>query len=271
VTTRVALGISYDGSGFHGWQYQNRGTPTVQQAVELALSNIADHPVQVICAGRTDSGVHATGQVVHFDTTADRPDKAWVFGANAHLPDTISVNWCRNVDDSFHARFVATARRYLYVIYNSNIRSGLFANNVSRERRALDAESMHRAAQHLLGENDFSSFRAASCQSKTAMRDVHHIRVLRTDDLVTIDVQANAFLQHMVRNIAGVLMDIGARAQPETWSRELLALRDRTLGGVTADPAGLYMIDVLYDTSYGLPAGPHLPHFLSVLGERGAS
>ncbi|MFT5209612.1 MAG: tRNA pseudouridine38-40 synthase [Flavobacterium sp.] len=261
-----ALGVSYCGADFHGWQYQNESLPTVQAELERALSEVAAEPIRVTCAGRTDSGVHATNQVVNFQTAAKRPLKAWVMGTNANLPDTISVNWSREVSDEFNARHSARARRYLYLINNNSVRSALFPKMLTREHRDLDVSSMHSAAQFLLGENDFTSFRAAHCQSKTAMRNIHHLNVRKVGDLIVIDVQANAFLLHMVRNIAGVLMDIGAGKKEIEWMSELLSLKDRSCGSVTGSPKGLYLVEVTYPDHKQIPAGPSLPHLLSVLG-----
>jgi tRNA pseudouridine38-40 synthase len=260
--SRTALGISYTGTAFHGWQAQRQG-PTVQQTLEAALSKIADHEVRVICAGRTDTGVHATHQIVHFDSAAIRPEKAWVLGTNAHLPDTVAVSWSRTVDDSFSARFSATARRYIYAIHNTTVRPALAAGLFTREHRPLDADAMHAAAQALVGEHDFSAYRASKCQSRTPMRNIHEISVYRRNDVVFINIAANAFLHHMVRNIAGVLMDIGAGERPADWSAELLAGRDRTVGAMTAAPHGLYLVNVVYPSQHGLPAGPTLPHFFN--------
>lgn len=263
--TRIALGLGYTGSQFHGWQFQKDSLPTVQQAFENALSRVADQPVRVTCAGRTDSGVHATQQVVHFDTTAVRADKAWVLGVNAHLPDSVAVSWSRQVPDEFDARFSATARHYLYCIYNHPVRPGVGPGLFTREHRPLAADAMHAAAQALCGENDFTSYRAAKCQSNTPMRNVHAVSVHRAGDLVLISITANAFLHHMVRNIAGVLLDIGAGEKAIDWAGELLAARDRNLGSVTAAPDGLYLVDVHYPKQFGIPAGPCLPHFFAHL------
>lgn len=257
-----ALGIAYQGTCYHGWQYQGESTPTVQKSLQNALSVVADEPILVTCAGRTDTGVHATKQIVHLQTMKDRPERAWVKGTNAHLPDDISVNWCKAVPLDFNARHSATARRYVYVVYTNPVRSALFSDLYTRDPRQLDAAAMHEAAQFLLGENDFSSFRASSCQSLTAMRNIHHLQVHRANDLIVIDIKANAFLHHMVRNIAGVLLDIGAGRHQPAWAGELLSLRDRTKGGVTAPPNGLFLVDVLYPGVPEIPSGAALPHFL---------
>lgn len=265
LSSTIALGISYQGSGFHGWQYQGETIPTIQFSLEHALSIVADTPVRVTCAGRTDAGVHATQQVIQFQTEAIRPLKAWVMGTNAHLPDTISITWSREVAAEFDARFSATARRYFYLIVSDRIRSGLFPDMYTRDPRHIDPARMHDAGQYLLGEHDFSSFRAANCQSKTPVRNIHHLNVSRRGEVVVIDVQANAFLHHMVRNLAGVLMDIGAGEKPISWLGDLLALRDRTRAGITAAAHGLYLVDVSYPDYPEIPTGPVLPHILSLL------
>ncbi len=250
---RIALGIEYDGSGFCGWQVQD-GTRTVQGCVEHALARVADHALRVVCAGRTDTGVHALGQVVHFDTTAQRPQHAWVLGANANLPPDVSVRWARSVPSEFHARFGALRRHYRYVIYNHRVRPALGEGRVSWDYRPLEVALMNKAAAFLIGEHDFSSYRAYACQAKTPTRTVYRLEVVRRGDYVVLDIEANAFLHHMVRNIAGVLMAIGAGERPPAWSREVLELRDRKLGGVTAPPGGLYFMRVYYPQSFGLPA-----------------
>jgi tRNA pseudouridine38-40 synthase len=263
--SRIALGLSYNGAQYHGWQYQQRGIATVQESLQAALSRVANHPVKVTCAGRTDSGVHASSQIVHFDSDSIRKLKAWVMGTNALLPDTISVNWAHEVSSNFDARHSATSRRYLYLIVNRQVRSALMPELITREHRPLDASLMNEAAQFLLGENDFTSFRASNCQSKTAMRNIQCIEVKRLGDLVMIDVAANAFLHHMVRNITGVLLDIGSGEQPPSWTKDLLDLKDRTKASVTAPPNGLYLIQVSYPEHHGLPVGVQLPHLFANL------
>ncbi len=252
---RVAVGIEYDGSGFNGWQFQNNGI-SVQEKVEHALSFVADHPVRVVCAGRTDTGVHALAQVVHFDTTAQRSERSWVFGANANLPKSVALTWAREVDETFHARFSAKARRYRYVICNRSVRPTFLAYRVTWDHRPLDVEYMAQAAACLVGEHDFSAYRASECQAKSPVRMVQYVNVSRKDELVFIDIQANAFLHHMVRNIAGVLMAIGAGEQSISWSQQVLESRERALGGVTAPPYGLYLVDVEYATEFDLPKNP---------------
>lgn len=250
---RIALGLEYDGSAFSGWQSQAHARG-VQSAVEAALSQVANHPVEVIAAGRTDAGVHAAMQVVHFDTTSTRTERGWTLGANTHLPAQVSTLWARAVPDAFHARYSALARRYRYVILNRTPRPALAAHRVSWVRDPLDAARMQRAAQDLIGEHDFSSFRAAECQARTPMRRMHEIVVERRGELVIVSVLANAFLHHMVRNIAGVLIAIGAGERPEGWAGEVLAARDRTKGGITAPAAGLYLAGVRYSPGLELPS-----------------
>jgi len=250
---RIALGIEYDGSDFAGWQSQEGGLRTVQGSVEQALSTVADRPVRAVCAGRTDAGVHATAQVVHFDTDAERSLRAWQYGANANLPKGVSVQWVRVMDDAFHARFSAVRRRYRYVILNREVRPTFLAWRVAWEYRPLDAVRMQEAAQYLIGEHDFSAYRAVACQAKSPVRSLYQLIVTRDRDLVFLDLEANAFLHHMVRNIAGVLMDVGAGKRPPVWAREVLETRDRTLGGITAPPHGLYLTGVDYPAHFALP------------------
>ena len=260
---RVALGIEYNGRGFNGWQAQKSPhTKTVQQTLEQALSEVADHPVTLVCAGRTDAGVHATGQVVHFDHRHERTEGAWIHGGNALLPPEVSVRWAKQVPADFHARFSATARRYRYVIYNHAVKPAILNGQVTHHYQPLDAERMHAAGQLLLGEQDFSAYRGSACQSTTPMRHVSEISVRRQWDFVTLDIQANAFLLHMVRNIAGVLMEIGEGRKPVAWAGEVLAGRDRRQGGVTALPNGLYLVKVFYPAAFNLPEVAASPGFL---------
>lgn len=258
---KIALGIEYDGSHYFGWQRQE-SVESVQQKLEEALSIVANSPVEVFCAGRTDSGVHGTGQVVHFETEAKRPLQAWCFGANAHLPDDIAVKWAVEVPEDFHARFSATARRYRYIIFNRKLRSAILPKGVSHYHVDLDHEKMHEAGQYLLGENDFSSFRAAKCQSHTPWRNIHHLNVSRLGTYIIVDIQANAFVHHMVRNIVGSLIEVGQGNQPPEWIKWLLEQKDRTLAAPTAKAEGLYLVDVHYPEHFGLPKGELGPLFL---------
>ena len=253
--SRIVLGIEYDGSAFFGWQHQS-ARRTVQDELEKALSKVANEPVTVICAGRTDAGVHAFEQVVHFDTRSERLMHAWLMGGNSYLPEDVRILWAHPATGDFHARYSAIARFYRYIILNRPMKSALLRRQVTWCYYPLDEAKMHRAAQHLIGDHDFSSFRAQGCQSKSPRRIMHFIDVYREQDKVVIDISANAFLHHMVRNIAGVLMEIGTGKQPVDWSRQLLAVRDREQGGVTAPPHGLYLGGVYYPEHYGIARHP---------------
>lgn len=250
---RIALGIEYDGAAFNGWQTQahRRG---VQDAVESALAQVAGASVATICAGRTDSGVHALDQVVHFDTSAARPLTAWVRGVNRFLPTSIAVQWARPVSDEFHARYGARRRRYDYWILNTPSRSPLAHARAGWVFRPLDEGAMRGAAMHLIGRHDFTSFRSAECQAATPVREVEALNVERTGSLIRISVTANAFLHHMVRNIVGALVYVGAGRQPHSWTKQILRARDRAAGAPTFAAAGLYLARVEYDPAFGLPA-----------------
>ncbi|MBS1209610.1 MAG: pseudouridine synthase [Proteobacteria bacterium] len=249
---RLALGVEYCGTGFEGWQAQTHGR-TVQNVLETAIGRIAAEPVAVVCAGRTDTGVHAAVQVAHFDTSAIRPATAWVRGVNAHLPDGVAVNWASEVDDSFHARFSATARRYRYVLLNRPVRSALLNGRVGWFHAPLDVEQMSQAAALLEGVHDFSAFRAAGCQAKSPVRDLRLAQVQRKGEWIVFDFEANAFLHHMIRNLVGALVYIGKGAYPPEWMGELLQLRDRRLSPPTFSPHGLYLAGVEYPDNWNLP------------------
>jgi len=253
MATRFALGIEYDGSRFLGWQTQPGGG-TVQDALEAALSGIANAPVAVTCAGRTDRGVHARGQVVHFDTDAERPDSAWVRGVNALLPEAVAVLWARRVGADFHARYAAVSRSYRYILLNRPVRPALAARHAGWYHAPLDVEAMRAAAAPLLGEHDFSAFRSAECQAKSPLRTLHAIGIERTGDRLDFALRANAWLQHMVRNIVGTLVYIGAGRQPPLWAKKLLDSRDRALAAPTFAAEGLYLEEVEYDPHWNLPA-----------------
>jgi tRNA pseudouridine38-40 synthase len=252
---RIALGIEYDGSAYSGWQLQAHA-PSVQAELERALAGIAGHEVSLTAAGRTDAGVHALMQVAHFDTTVARPEHAWSLGGTAASSDDVTVLWAREVPGQFHARHSALSRTYVYRILNRRMRPALERRRVCWVRRPLDAARMHRAAQCLLGELDFSSFRAAECQSSTPMRCVFDIGVERHGEVVEITVRANAFLHHMVRNFAGSLLLVGGGDRPEAWLAEVLEARDRTRAGPTAPPQGLYFAGPEYPAGFGLPCAP---------------
>ena len=257
---RVACGVEYDGSAYNGWQSQpHPGTRTVQTAIEDALAGVAGRPVRVHCAGRTDTGVHATGQVIHFDPGVARSPKSWVMGGNAALAPDIRLHWAQSVNADFHARFSARSRRYVYAVANTPVRPALMRDHVTWYRYPLDAGLMHAEARCLLGELDFSAFRAAGCQSPSPMRCVHALDVSRRGDLVLLEIEANAFLHHMVRNIAGSLLAVGSGRKPPGWLAALLASRDRRQAADTAPASGLYLVAVDYPDSLGLPRSPGLP------------
>lgn len=257
---RYAIGLEYDGSGFFGWQTQ-RQEPTVQSCTEAALGRIADHEVHLYCSGRTDTGVHAVCQVAHFDTDAVRAPRSWILGTNSHLPRTISLLWIREVDAAFHARFSAFARTYRYRIINRWVRPALEATRGAWCHHGLEENLMQQAAAFLIGTHDFSAFRAVACQARHPVREILAIDVVRKQDEILIEITANAFLYHMVRNIAGCLMLIGQKKRPVEWMGEVLESRDRTKCGPTAPAEGLYLLGARYPEEYGLP-GIGADHFL---------
>lgn len=261
---RVALCIEYDGGAFHGWQTQPDGR-TVQDALEKALSEIAGQPISVSCAGRTDTGVHATAQVAHFDCPAERPLSAWVRGANTLLPDAVAVRWAHPVPDDFHARFSARGRRYRYVLVNRPQRPALAYGRVGWYHATLDIAAMQKAASFLLGERDFSAFRAAECQAKSPVKALREARVRAVGDYVLFDFEATAFLHHMVRNMVGSLVYVGNGKHPPAWIDELLAERDRKRAAPTFAPDGLYLSGVSYEAHWNLPAQP-APVFEEFIG-----
>lgn len=249
---KIALCVEYIGTQYCGWQRQ-RHCGSVQEKVEQALSSIAAHNVDVHCAGRTDTGVHAIGQVVHFATPVIRPNKAWVQGVNTQLPDDIRIRWAQEVGDEFHARFSAIARQYRYVIYNRSVHSAVLNGRVTWVSQFLDEALMNEAAQQLLGEHDFSAFRASACQASHARRELQSISVSRKGHMIFIDIQANAFLHHMVRNIAGTLIEVGKKNQPVAWVKSLLLSQDRTLAAATAPACGLYFVNAMYSENLLIP------------------
>jgi len=242
---RIALGISYQGTAYHGWQTQT-GLQTIQCRLEAAAAKVADQAITITCAGRTDKGVHASGQVAHFDTTAMRSPMAWLRGINSYLPQDIRINWVQEVTDNFHARFSAIARRYCYIIDNHPLASALWHAHTTHCYYPLNETHMQSAANYLVGKHDFSSFRALSCQSKSAIRHIYTLKVSRQTDRIIIDITANAFLHHMVRNIVGLLIAIGSGKQKTIWAKEVLLVKDRSKAAVTAKPNGLYLAEVLY-------------------------
>ncbi|NOT12886.1 MAG: tRNA pseudouridine(38-40) synthase TruA [Methylococcaceae bacterium] len=252
---RIILGVEYNGSRFCGWQWQP-SKRSIQQTLEKALSKVANQPVVVICAGRTDAGVHALEQVVHFDVDVERELYAWMLGGNSNLPDDVRIIWAKEAVGDFHARYSAIARFYRYTILNRPAKSALLHKQVTWCYPQLDAEKMHQAAQFLIGEHDFSSFRAQGCQSKSPFRIMHFIDVYRNGETIVMDISANAFLHHMVRNIAGVLMEIGMGKQSIDWTQSLLMIKNRALAGITAPADGLYLGAVYYPDSFGLVKHP---------------
>jgi tRNA pseudouridine38-40 synthase len=249
---RLALGIEYDGTDFSGWQRLSHGR-TVQAALESELTFVAAEAIEVTCAGRTDAGVHARCQVVHFDTSAERSVRSWALGANSRLPGSVAVLWATPVAADFHARYSAVARRYRYAILNRPVRAALDARRVAWERLPLDAAAMHAAAQALIGEHDFSAFRAVSCQARSARRNVVELAVARNGEYIEIEIEANAFLHHMVRNVVGSLLMVGRGEQSIAWIGELLRGGDRTVAGPTAPPQGLTFLGPRYPARFELP------------------
>lgn len=250
---RVAAVVEYDGSDFAGWQSQSHAA-SIQDAVQQALGFVAGHAVEVSCAGRTDSGVHALAQVVHFDTGAVRTPREWVLGANTRLPPTIALQWAGEVAADFHARHSALRREYRYCILSRSSRSALQRQRATWIHRGIDLQAMQSAADVLLGEHDFSAFRAAECQSKTPVRRIESLRLSRSGDYVWAGVVANAFLHHMVRNIVGTLLNVQSAADPAAAMRAILESRDRRRAGMTAPPEGLYLWHISYAERHGIPA-----------------
>ena len=258
---RYALGIEYDGKNYCGWQRQNN-VITVQEKLEQALSKIANETIEVVCAGRTDTGVNATNQVIHFDTRSVRKDVGWTLGVNTHLPSDIAVTWVKKVDDDFHARFSATARHYRYIIYNNPMRSAILSHGISHCHFPLDEKLMQQGAEHLLGRHDFTSFRTVHCQSHSAVRTIEHCNVTRQAKYIIVDIKANAFLHHMVRNVVGSLMRVGQAQETTSWVKDVLEAKNRCVAGVTAPPEGLYFVGVEYPDKFLIPKMPMGPLFL---------
>lgn len=250
---RVAMGVEYDGHSFHGWQRQHHAI-SVQETLETALSQVAAEPIKIVAAGRTDAGVHATQQVIHFESSANRSERAWVLGTNTALKKPVRILWARPVPSHFSARWSALSRRYRYMVYNHPIRPSLFRTMAGWYYRKLDVQKMRTAAAHWIGDHDFSSFRASECQSKTPVRHIKEITLQQLDEhWISIEFEANAFLHHMVRNMMGVLWKIGAGDASTDWAKEVLLARDRRMAGITAPPYGLYLIAVRYPEEFALP------------------
>ena len=252
---RVALGLAYDGAGWHGWQTQPGGR-TVQDTVERALQSFLNEPVNTICAGRTDTGVHALEQVLHLDTTVQRRAESWVRGVNAFLPPSIRIQWACEVADDFHARYSAMARSYFYVLRSSRVATPILHGKVGWTHRPLDLKAMQAAAKEVLGEHDFSAFRSSECQAASPVRSMHSLEVMQAGDFYLFHFRANAFLHHMVRNLMGALVEVGQGKREAQWMAELLQHRDRRLASATFPAAGLYLAKAEYPPSFGLPSMP---------------
>jgi tRNA pseudouridine38-40 synthase len=246
---RIALGVEYDGTNYYGWQRQDN-VSTIQEKIEIALSQVAAQLINVTCAGRTDAGVHALGQVIHFDTESCRSDQAWILGTNSNLPKDIRILWARHVSPDFHARYSAIARQYRYIIYNNKVASAILRHRAMWVPFALDEKAMQISGQYLIGEHDFSSFRGSQCQSKSTKRNVMSLVVMRSSGMITIDIKANAFLLHMVRNIVGVLIKVGKGEKEPRWVKEVLEARDRKAAAVTVPAQGLYLVGVDYKFNF---------------------
>lgn len=259
---RVALGVEYNGASFNGFQKQASTANTVQALLEAALSKIANEEITLVCAGRTDAGVHASEQVVHFDTLAQRPTKAWVQGVNTGLPADIRVHWAQPMSPDFHSRFSAEARTYRYVIYTGDIKPACLSQYVTWTAYTLDMEKMQQGADILVGEHDFDAFRSSQCQAHSPVRCIHSIQFSRQRNFLVMEIKANAFLHHMVRNISGVLMDVGRGAKPVSWVESILLGRDRSKASATAHPWGLYFVRAHYPEKFNLPVSPYGPLFL---------
>lgn len=249
---KIALGIEYNGNPYKGWQKQHSGL-NIQGHIEHALSKVADCSIEIICAGRTDTGVHALGQVAHFETSVIRSEKAWLLGANSFLPPGIRIHWVQAVPDEFHARFSAVARRYVYILQNSATRPGVFQQHLAWSFKSLQLQPMQNATQYLLGEHDFSAFRDSDCQAKNPIRDLQLFSVEQKEQLFIFTVKANAFLHHMVRNLVGTLLKVGQGECPPEWIKTILESKQRTQAGITAPAEGLYFMQAYYPESFILP------------------
>lgn len=262
ISMRIALGVEYDGSAYFGWQRQ-KDVISVQGVLEKALTKLANEPITVQCAGRTDCGVHGTGQVVHFDTSAQRNDRGWTLGINSYLPDDIAVRWVKHVPDDFHARFSATGRRYRYIICNTALRPAILAKGLSHYYQPLDEIRMAQAANYLIGEHDFTSYRALHCQAHSAVRVIKHLEISRQGQFIIVDIKANGFLHHMVRNIVGMLIKVGEGEQGPDFAKDILLAKDRAVAPAMAKAGGLYLVEVDYPEHFSLPKMPCGPLFIA--------
>jgi tRNA pseudouridine38-40 synthase len=263
-TKRLVLGIEYDGSSYYGWQRQPHAA-SVQESLEKSLSEVANEKIEITCAGRTDTGVHATSQVVHFDCQNPRPIKAWLKGANSLLPQNISIRYAQAISKDFHARFSALSRSYLYVIDNNSVKPAIMSQGLTWIRAKLDVDKMNSATEHFIGEHDFTSLRSSRCQSNSANRNISKLRCKRYGEYIVLEVTANAFLHHMVRNIVGTLIEIGDGRRNSNWAREVIAAKNRCIAGVTSAPNGLYLVGVMYPEEFNLPRKVRAPVFLEHL------
>jgi len=260
-SSRFVASVSYSGDGYHGWQRLKAGLPTVQSVVESAIEKVANHSIETACAGRTDAGVHACHQVIHFESNALRTAHNWVFGINRYLPSNIVVNWVKPINDRFHARFSALSRRYMYIIYNHIIRPIHLTKEVTWYHKELTLSLMEEGAQYLIGEHDFNAYRTVHCQAQHSVRCVKHLTIEQKGNFIVLDIKANGFLHHMVRNIVGVLISIGNKQRAPLWAKEVLDSKDRRCGGITAPPYGLYFSDVNYPQEFNLPLSSLKPFF----------
>ncbi|WWO97178.1 MAG: tRNA pseudouridine(38-40) synthase TruA [Candidatus Dasytiphilus stammeri] len=263
VNKKIAICIEYDGTRYFGWQKQHN-VPTIQNAVESALTMVANHSITTVVAGRTDAGVHSLAQIIHFETIAKRRIVSWTKGVNSYLPKDIAVRWMKNVPNYFHARFSALSRHYRYVIYNHMLRPALLNSRVLHYPIPLDYECMQRAGQYLLGENDYTTFRSLNCQSRTPWRNIMNLNVSQYSSYIIVDIKANSFLQHMVRNIVGCLIEIGSGKKPAEWMLQILSGKNRTLAASTAKPEGLYLVAIDYPEYFFLPKNSLVPLFISL-------
>ncbi|QJC29299.1 tRNA pseudouridine(38-40) synthase TruA [Enterobacteriaceae endosymbiont of Plateumaris rustica] len=255
---KFAIGIEYNGSNYHGWQKQKKYPNTIQQHIENAISIIANHNIKTFCASRTDIGAHSIGQVIHFETNTIRKIKSWILGVNSLLPKDIVVNWIVPVMKEFHARFSAISRKYYYIIYNNKYRSGILNKLVTQYQHNLDIIKMNKAAKYLIGENDLTSFRSVKCQSNSSYRRIIHLKIKKNNNYIIIDIKANSFVYHMIRNIVGCLLEIGSNIKKEIWLLELLKKKDRTKASVTVKPDGLFLIKVEYPKKFNIPYSNYL-------------
>ncbi|MCV2528414.1 MAG: tRNA pseudouridine(38-40) synthase TruA [Candidatus Lightella neohaematopini] len=257
---KLAFGVEYDGTKYYGWQKQ-KNLPSIQEEIEKAIFSITNEKIDIFCAGRTDAGVHAIGQVIHFTTNTNLPDRAWIMGMNTNLPNDISIKWIKRVPDSFHARYSAYARRYQYIIYNNKIRSSLYCNKVNHIYYLLNEYSMKKAASYLIGKHNFISIKQSDCQSKSSWRKIYNLSINRYGHYLIIDIKANSFLYHMVRNIVGILLDIGSGKKSISWIKNIISVNKKNNFIKTASANGLYLILVYYPRKFLIPRYFNVKYF----------